>query len=849
MGFHIYANDSENDSSNFQNIYVIVTKDDIKITTRNIKTPLSYIRDIFIDEEVTKRILAKGRPVDPTIVSRMKKQLGEGDTFSLGPGGNYETLHGAGLAPASFHFMLNVENSSMHLVDHYLSKDLSDGDRTRYFDAILPKAKEYAKEQFSLDDVRLSNNLVPSFDYDIFRITEFPGIVNYVNRSGINAPLNEDEFVILLNMKSKRVKDMIEDQLADEYNGQDCVINYSPLVYHEPSGASFSVDPPFYLVDFSNMNIFAATRSLARLILDKYIIDKYSDADPDDIDATSEDGFKYLAGSFTMDIDVGLSVGEVMNREIRSCVNGLPCLSNSIRSSFVNGKIDYYSEYATSYGQNNLKSFVRAIFTSTTAMSRTNFADRYGEYYYVCRIVPERDPRNIMGERKWNQLSDEEKYALNDINRRNELFNNIFTVYQNSNEKNGGFVKSESGDYYCCLTSYYSIPMHCIELFGYEPIRVYSYFPEAKVMLYSKDHEREFNIGLFEYARRIREFPQGEDIFTSLVRPAVKIHHKDENLQSIIHHSTQGIVGTLEDYPMVFSIVKKMFDDVGAEYRPIPVTLTYEPDSPAFGGYIDMNGRGIRIDTEQLFSGGMSLTDPPSISINTARIQDMESIAETLVHEAGHYLDDICEQQGIIDKRLMIPPKQGNGNNMVWLRSYLQESPTEFRSHARQLLPILEGLGEEYVRKNKNSLLIRIMNRFTGPDQDTFHNFLTEDASQGDETIRVSNPERIQLGKEYNVVEQCDLSNFYNSMGESSSIITVKFHSLDHSDGTLSLEEPLPKDLSVSRGAALIDTVTDLGFDIREQYELYHNVIKASIDNFLEGKDLYLPEETVSPSV
>jgi len=832
MGFYAYANDSESESSKFENIYVIVTSGGkVKVTTRNVKTPLSYIREIFIDEEVQRRALMKKVKPTPRILEEMKKRLREEEGIKMDSDGNFYAFHGAGMAPASFHFLLDKQTGKMYLVDHHYSGYLSQEERIRYFDAILPEARKHAMEKHSVEDVELVNTPIPNFDYDIMRLLDFPAVVDYATRIGMVSAIKEDEFVVMLNMKRPSIRALVDEQLSEEYRGENCRIKYNSFLYEENGETLFSIDPPFYLIDFSDVNIFLASRSLTRLVLDRFIEDTALDSGQMDPEYYSEDWFKYMAGDFSLDIDIGRSHGQVMHREIYASMHGWPSISTRVVSSAIDGNVDYYSQYSRGADADVFRTFVKSFIASITAMSRTKFNSSSGEYYYVVREVPWQD-----GLSQYENDDDAQTYAM-DHYRRKELFDFIFTFVSSDGGNGPAYVAKGDGGDYLCLVSQYSIPMVALEFFGYETAAVFSYFAEAQVMMRSVEHSEERRLNSDIYDERVRQFPVDSGSVFQFVVDAARDYNQ---VGDIRHYNTNGIIRTLADYPLVFSIIKRTFDEVGVEYRPIAVTLSYQPEFPALGGYIPMDGVPMRPE-----EGALSLTDPPSISLNTARIRSPELIAEVLLHEANHYLDELMEQQGIVDRRLMIPPRMGS-MPMDFMVSYLSESPTEFRSHAKQLLPILHGFGKEYVRKEQNALRIRLMNRFSGPEHDSSHNPLVEDAPLGSREIFVGSPERVVVGNDYDAIQEGDLNQLFNS--GTSPIVRVHVSSVNTITGAIMLREPLQRDLSVSMGAALTDVVSeDTPHNANKLFGLYGAIIDAAILWYLEGIEPYLPGNPLNP--
>ncbi len=788
MNLLIYAA-SDSGESKYDNIYAIVRDGKVSITSREVHISLSHMNEMYAESLVNKRMKAifGDGPEDPAVRDAAKEKILGRQRIVQDNSGSYH-IQRIGGVDASMHFMVDLETGLIYnIASSFPVGAASPEENLTYRDAIKAKVIEWASTKHDLAKVNFTDAPIPHLDYQIAQISDFPGVINYIKRNNLPIEVSSDETVLMVDCGDDRMMSLAREQLG--YEGEDLHNVDSSFSIVEDGREILRLNPPFYFINSSDKNLISCTRSLAFLMVDSTFVNSMM-ASVDDSSKMTQLSIGYLYSGIAMDIDVGKSLGESMHGRILGAVNGQSAVSSKIRSPWIDDIIEKFGASEDERMSNFMRSFIAIV----TAFKGSEHADKYGQYYYLAKA-----PESI---------------------RYKEFFDNLFVMSSS--------VNSENGVRYDYLVSKYSIPFAAMELFGYEPVMAATYDKKMKVMLRSLEHASEQGNDRVKYMQIMSEAP--DDVTSSMQDTFVNLA-KDNNPDADRVEPRirmPGVAKMLSDYPMVFSHVKDMFDNAGMDFVDIPVTLVFDSENPGTGGRYSLisGGKSYFEEDETIFS-------PPEITLNIINMNNMDDIAEVLIHEASHYLDDLMTAEGLEPSDFMSAPQpQGYGGDF-W-RSYLHGDPTEFTAHLMQSFTNLKYLGRDYVAKNRIPLKMKLLNSYiksTNPVQ-----FISKDVEHGASVVMVNSINNLSSGNEYDLAENGSIESYLNDgVKEHESVMITN---INPSTGEVTLSGPLSRGYSTSSGAAL--RFPSVGqSDVRGvREELYGDIIDRAFDYYLNGGDL-----------
>jgi hypothetical protein len=791
MSFTIYAA-SEDDSSKYDNVYAIARDGRVHVASRHASISLSHMNDIFAETLVNERMreIYGDRPSDPTIRDAAKQQILGRKRVVEDRSGNYY-IERIGGVDAAMQFLVDIESGVMYNVASSFPVGPASPEENRGFrDLIMKSVREWVSDNHSIDDIPLAPNdaPLPEMDYRIFKISDFPGVINYIKRNGLPLSLTGNEVVLMADCSKDNMLAMAREQLG--YENEDMLVEDGPFIYTDGERDIIKLEPPFYFINTAGKSVVSASRALIKFLVDHSFVTSLMEQD--DMEQASDLAIGYLYSSSTMDMDVGKSLGEIMHTNILGSVEGRPNLAGKVRIGQIDDTIDAFGASDDPQMSQFIKSFMAMISAFPPYdMGNGSYADRYGQYYYLAK------------------RPDELRY--------DSFFNKIFTVVST--------VTADSGEVYDILFSIFSIPLAALRLFGYEGAMVSTYNEKMKVIMRSLEHTSEQSRDRERYMQTLAEMPHEisssmGDIFSEAVG---KFNPEVGSIET--HIDKPGSAKMISEYPMVFARVKEMFSAVGMEFHDIPVTLVYDRERPGVGGsYSFSHGSKAYFDKED------NIFSPPEITLNIINMKDMDAIADVLIHEASHFIDDLMTAKGLEPSDFMSKSPSGEGAD-YW-RQYLHGDPTEFTAHLMQCFTNLRFIGREYTEKNIVPLKMSFINTYM--PETTKQASIVENASRGDTELFVDNPTTLQDGMQYDIAGTGEIENYINNGVKDH--FTIEIISVDDSQSKVTFAPPLPKDLPAGH-SIWFPTVGP--HDIRgTREELYGDIIDKAFEYYLKGGDL-----------
>jgi len=784
------------DSSRYQNIYVALHDDNVIITTRNINLSLAYIEDSFISKVVNDRLkeMYGNRKPDPAIARSVRMDVMGRKSMVKDKQGYWHAERLGGL-DATVHMMYDRETGNAY----YISANFPQGEDAELNalkrSKIHNKVSEWIGENNEDDSLETSfypNAPIPYQDYEIHRISDYIGVYNYIQRTGLPLDLDGNEKVLLVDCRDQRMLKLAKDTVG--YDGRDFECVNSSFSYVDDDGKeAFKVTPPFYFINTEGKGVAAVTRSIVTLLMDD-LYDAAIDAASGNFDIMSKISLSRVKNEILMDIDIGKNLGEIMHGRISDSIsgNGGPEIDNE--ASWV----PRLTERFGLEGNDILINFMKTLFSMTDMFKKSENEKLYSKtYYYIAKRTSEIEYEDFFG----------------------TIFNVVDTAEDGINT-------------FDILSSWYSVPEGVLMAFGYESAC------DQKVY----DHNSGILTSSLEYCYRTID-PEFE-FDSDYVRNRVPLYTK---VSEIVEESFEGdqitnnidmfaSVQMLEDYPMVYSEVKDMFADRNLPYRPIPVILLYDKENPGtLGGFYPAYTGG----NPALSERGMV---PPYITLNifSRSNRDSNRIVEILIHEASHYIDDIMVNEGIESKDIMFNPERAKTQadmERFW-KEYLA-SPTEFTAHLMQTLSNLKYFNREVVAADREALKSKFLRTlYMRILENTIP--IAQDIAPGDSSIRVTPDILVSnsdlVGSHVDIVEKGSVERYFSTGVQE--FDTVGITGTDEDEVAFIVDKPLTFGALVANGAVMsIPTVGDINLH-GVRAELYGDIIDKAFDLYIAGGEI-----------
>jgi len=778
------------------NIYGILYQNDLFVNAIEANLSLEVVKQKFVAQMLKKQIDAMPGHVPQKVKNSLKNQIGGRRKVIVDERGRKFVENEGGQIRAALQVLYDRKTGYLHVVNSSFSSAVRSNNIEGKLQHLLLSgiirwvSREYDRK---VEDMSVVSGPIPFQDYEIHYLSEFPGVYSTAERVGVKIDPEEDIRLLLVNFGNQDMKRMVEDQLGT--SDVPTISLTDAFRYEEGDREVIRVNPPFVLVNSQNKNYPTILKEVLSAMVREGAETALAQS-TDEPEKAKEVGLEYLQDVARIRRDGGLEFADQMYNSILQYLDACPVPETEwIRHAMEKFGIE-------SGDDPQLANFFKTFLLYRGMHDPARDRDVYEQlFYYFVKLGEDGGIEN------------------------EKLFEQLFSVVDRRGLPSGGMALT--------LASYYSLPAEVLSFFGFSDVADQKIFnTNTRVLSSSTTYAARELQGRGSRDPEMRaEIPELEhDLATGLGQ------QYGNDIDNRVHEPI--MVRSLASFPMAYAEVQQMFRDRGVPFRDIRIVLAYETQNPGIlGGYSPMNPDAERQALE------LGRFPPPVIVLNiyNRKLRNIDNIAEVLIHECSHFIDDLMIQQGLAEQSRMFNPERPRGglDDMIrYLREYLGKSPTEFDAHAMMPYAHLKLMDAEYLRENRYALKKRLLaTLFIGEDRYVVP--LNGDAAAGDDLLSI---DVLQVGdllqQQVDVVDRDRNPSAYFGTGVKG-YETVQIVGLHPDKGDVRISPPLASPFYVADGAAISSPPSD-PVELREEREvLYSRIIDHAFDLAL---DKSLPE-------